>query len=700
MATVAKLNVQIGATIKGLEGALKNAESGLNKFAKNATAIGATLTKSLTLPLVGFATASVFAFDKQAKAVAQVEQAIVSTGGAANRTSKELQDMASSLQKNSLFGDEEILQKVTAQLLTFTNIAGTAFDRTQQAALDLASRLGGDLQSASIQLGKALNDPVANLSALSRSGIQFSEDQKALIDSLVKTNRLADAQTVILDELEKQYGGSAKAAAIAGAGGITQLKMSFGDLMEAIGKVVVEAINPFVKRLKEIVEELQKTDKETLKFFITLGAFAAAIGPVLIGLGLMAKGLVAVKALLLFTYANPYVLVTAGVVALIGHYAILISRVNRTNKLLNAPFDETLPINDQLDIAIQRLKALDERFTKLKKNEGIGTTSEFGLIAQQGQIANAKKLLDLERDRVAKLIKQNNAINKNADSSNANNEIISETLTTIKSINDELESNQQKIDAILNINGSLTDQQMLELVTLTSINDSLTDQIKQREELVRLAIAERNANIGQNTENPFKPIVGMNIQDDIIYPFKQVNFELMNLDQLMSKNLDNFEQLETVPLNLSSNFEILQPIIDNFVNSFGAGMANVVLQGEKLQDVLKNIGKLLLSSAIQFAISALLNGGVGTGTGFFGSSKGLLGTIFGGATPVKDALIQSNGNIVKFHPNDNILAMKDFSGLGGGGGGSVSAIRVSVDTIRVSGSDILIALKNTERAYG
>jgi len=79
MATVAKLNVQIGATIKGLEGSLKKAESGLNKFAKSATAIGATLSKSLTLPLVGFATASVFAFDKQAKAVAQVEQAIKST---------------------------------------------------------------------------------------------------------------------------------------------------------------------------------------------------------------------------------------------------------------------------------------------------------------------------------------------------------------------------------------------------------------------------------------------------------------------------------------------------------------------------------------------------------------------------------------------------------------------------------------------
>jgi hypothetical protein len=626
MATVAKLNVQIGATIKGLEGSLKKAESGLNKFAKNATAIGATLSKSLTLPLVGFATASVFAFDKQAKAVAQVEQAIKSTGGAANRTSKELQDMASSLQKNSLFGDEEILQKVTAQLLTFTNISGKAFDRTQQAALDLASRLGGDLQSASIQLGKALNDPVANLSALSRAGIQFSTDQKELIDSLVETNRLADAQTIILDELERQYGGSAKAAADAGSGGITQLKNSFGDLMEQIGEIVVEAINPFVERLKEIVEQLQQTDKETLKFYITLGALVVAIGPVLIGLGAMAKGLVAVKALLLFTYANPYVLVTAGVVALAGYYATLISRINRTNKMLGEPIDKSLPIDDQIQSAIQRVEALDKRVANMTKNVGVGTTTASGVQAQRGQLENAQNQLELERQRLVQLIAQSKA------------------------------------------NVANTNEQEKQLKTLTEISQKT----------------------GALAENPFKPIVGMNIQDDIIYPFKQLNFELMNLDQLMSTNLDNFEELETVPLNLSSNFEILQPIIDNFVNSFAQGMANVVMQGEKLQDVLKNIGKLLLSSAIQFAISALLTGGVGAGTGFFGKGGGIFGSLFGGATPVNDALIQSNGNIVKFHPDDNILAMKDFSNLGGGGGGSVK-VQMVASPVRITNKEIVFA---------
>jgi len=221
---------------------------------------GATLIASFGIRQIGsFFKNSIEGFRTQEKAVAKVEQAIKSTGGAANKTSKELQDMASELQKNSLFGDEQILNEVTAQLLTFTNIGNENFDRTQQVALDLATVLDGDLKSASIQLGKALNDPVANLSALSRSGIQFSAEQKATIKSLAETNRLADAQAVILSELERQYGGQAKAAADAD-GGIQQLKNTFGDLQELIGKRLVKAIKPLADDLRNFIENIDPKD--------------------------------------------------------------------------------------------------------------------------------------------------------------------------------------------------------------------------------------------------------------------------------------------------------------------------------------------------------------------------------------------------------------------------------------------------------
>jgi hypothetical protein len=198
MARLGDLVVTIGASTKTFDKALGDSMRKLQKFGQSTQRLGKSLSMNVTAPLALLGATSIQAFRVQAKAIAQVEAGLASTGNQVGRTSAQLQKMASDLQSKTLFGDEDILQNATAQLLTFTNISGEQFARTQAAALDLATRLDGDLKGASIQLGKALNDPVANLSALSRSGIQFSDDQKAVIKSLAETGRLAEAQTLIL----------------------------------------------------------------------------------------------------------------------------------------------------------------------------------------------------------------------------------------------------------------------------------------------------------------------------------------------------------------------------------------------------------------------------------------------------------------------------------------------------------------------
>lgn len=304
---------KISADMREFRTAMQNTQKSLDRVGKKLKKIGKGMSTYVTAPILAMGAASVVAFDKQAKAIAQVDAAIKSTGGAAGKTSQQLQEMASALQENSLFGDEEILDGVTAQLLTFTNIAGEQFDRTQQAALDLATRLGGDLKGASIQLGKALNDPVANLSALSRSGIQFSEDQKQMIKALVKTNRLADAQTLILNELENQYGGSAKAAAAAGLGPMKQLSNSIGDLTEDFGKIISEALIPVVERVKEVTKWFKGLDDSTKKTIVVVAGLAAAIGPVLGVLGVLATSLGAIAGAV--AAINAPMLITVGTIA-------------------------------------------------------------------------------------------------------------------------------------------------------------------------------------------------------------------------------------------------------------------------------------------------------------------------------------------------------------------------------------------------
>ena len=280
-----RLSIALTLNDKQFQSGLRKATRSMTKFGKSMQRTGQTLSKSLTLPIAALGVASVKAFDAQSKAVAQVEAGLRSTGESAGFTSDQLQKLAADLQTKTLFGDEVILKDATAQLLTFTNITGEQFEKTQIAALNLATRLDGDLKSASIQLGKALNDPVANLSALSRAGIQFSAEQKETIKSLADTNRLAEAQNIILQELETQFGGAAEAAAKAGLGPFEQLRNALSDVSEEFGKLILENIEPLKKSISELTGFLRGLNTEQKQTALRIAGITAVAGPLLIVLG-------------------------------------------------------------------------------------------------------------------------------------------------------------------------------------------------------------------------------------------------------------------------------------------------------------------------------------------------------------------------------------------------------------------------------
>ena len=66
------------------------------------------------------------------------------------------------------------------------------------------------------QLAKALEDPARRVTDLARSGTVFTEQQKEQIKTLQESGRLFEAQNLILQEIEQQYGGAAEAAGSAG----------------------------------------------------------------------------------------------------------------------------------------------------------------------------------------------------------------------------------------------------------------------------------------------------------------------------------------------------------------------------------------------------------------------------------------------------------------------------------------------------
>ena len=211
-------------------------------------------------------------------AQAQLAAAILSTGGAANRSRDQLNAFASELQSVTNFGDEAI-NAMQGVLLTFTQIEGATFDRATSAILDLSTAMGTDLKSSALQVGKALNDPILGMTALSRSGIQFTETQKEAVKAMVATNDIAGAQALILSELETQFGGSAAAARDTLGGALTSLGNAWGDLFELSG--------PATESLKKSVEGLVSAVSDP-RFVSAVSSIGAALfGMLEIGISAM-----------------------------------------------------------------------------------------------------------------------------------------------------------------------------------------------------------------------------------------------------------------------------------------------------------------------------------------------------------------------------------------------------------------------------
>ncbi len=175
------------------------------------------------------------------RTTAQTEAVIKSTGGSAKVSAAQVRSYAEALE-NVTTVDDKVIQDGENMLLTFTNIGGKVFPRATTAMVDMAVAMAKgdassvDLKSTAIQLGKALNDPVKGITALRKVGVAFTEQQIKQIKAMVKSGDVVGAQTVILKELEKEFGKAGEAAGKGPAAVWRRLQDVGEDLSQALAR--------------------------------------------------------------------------------------------------------------------------------------------------------------------------------------------------------------------------------------------------------------------------------------------------------------------------------------------------------------------------------------------------------------------------------------------------------------------------------
>lgn len=247
---VASLYAEISGDTSKLDASLKSTRNNITDFGDTLKTAGKAMLLALggweiartSIRLFGDAVKYVLAQSAESE-TAQVRLAAVvkASGEAAGLSVGALNDMAGALSNLSSI-DDEVINGAQAILLTFRNIGREAFGPAMQAALDLGAVMGTDLNSAVLMLGKALNDPAEGLTALRRAGVSFNEEQRKVIQSMVDTGDTAGAQKLILEEMNKEFGGAAQANAYSYAGSLDAVKISSGNLAAALGEGAIPGL--------------------------------------------------------------------------------------------------------------------------------------------------------------------------------------------------------------------------------------------------------------------------------------------------------------------------------------------------------------------------------------------------------------------------------------------------------------------------
>jgi phage-related protein len=182
--------------------------------------------------------------------LANMTQQLKTTGGASGKTVAGLKSAADAMEMKIGVDAQEIVEAQSV-LLTFTKVSGKEFDKATGLAFDMAAVLGGDAKSASMQLGKALNDPVKGMTSLSRAGVQFTAQQKEQVKAMIASGDVTGAQGIILKELETQFGGTAEKSADSTA----KIGLMFDNMKEEVGAAVIGLVDKAMPHLQKFGEQ-------------------------------------------------------------------------------------------------------------------------------------------------------------------------------------------------------------------------------------------------------------------------------------------------------------------------------------------------------------------------------------------------------------------------------------------------------------
>lgn len=308
LSAVDKMTQVVQAAAARSRAALKNAQKSMEAMDRVAT--GAMVAGGVIL---GGAALSIRAAEESAVATNRLNQVFKSMGESTNAAAAAAANYAGELSVQ-IGQEDEAIMAAQAKIATFAAVSNASarmagiFDRATRAAFDLSAAGFGDAAQTSVQLGKALQDPIKGITALARSGVTFTAVEKQKIAALTKSGQILEAQKMILKAVETQVGGVAAATATDSA----RMRIALGELAESAGRALLPVMAEIANAIIPILHGWQTFAENNPGFVKAI----AAAGVAMLAFGGTVKIVTgAVRIMTAVMAVNPFILIAAAVVA-------------------------------------------------------------------------------------------------------------------------------------------------------------------------------------------------------------------------------------------------------------------------------------------------------------------------------------------------------------------------------------------------
>ena len=253
--------------------AFRGLEKGFADIGKSLQGFGKDLSTYVTAPLAGFAALAVREFIQAEREINNLNTALRNSGQFSAAAVRQFQVLADELERTTTFSGGAVTN-AAALATNFTKTAAET-EKLVKAATDLSAATGMDLDSAVQALGQSLN------------GVSG-----ALARTVPQVRNLTEAQLragVAVDYVAERFSGSAVASAQTLGGQLAMLKNNFDAFLETIGTDLQPIVQGLVGALQTAVAWLRNMDDDLRRQVVTIGLAAAAIGPLLVGIGTLSR---------------------------------------------------------------------------------------------------------------------------------------------------------------------------------------------------------------------------------------------------------------------------------------------------------------------------------------------------------------------------------------------------------------------------